>query len=66
MDYERYAVVKIWVNPEIFRIVFIRKETSWETSSDLTEDELRVELGKLGLSVSDTDSRIERARRNPV
>jgi len=65
MDYERYAVVRTWVEPEVFRVVFIRKETSWATSGDLTESELRVELKKMGLTPMEVDFWIKHARANP-
>ncbi|HTW57526.1 MAG TPA: hypothetical protein VMD99_05330 [Terriglobales bacterium] len=59
---ERNVVLRIWPDPEVFRIVYISKGTTWTTSPDLMEEELRVELGKLGHTRSECDSRIERAR----
>jgi hypothetical protein len=62
---ERHAVLMVW--PEIFRIIFIqRRETSWKTSADLTEDALRVELRKLGHTKLETNRLIQRARDYPV
>ncbi len=66
MAHERHAALKIWPEPEIFRIIYIGMETTWTTSPDLTEEALRVELQKLAHTKLESDSLIQRAREYPV
>jgi hypothetical protein len=66
MEHERHAVLKIWPEHEIFRVIYIRKDTTWETSPDLEEPQLRAELTKLGHTKPEIESLIQKARKNPV
>jgi hypothetical protein len=66
----RYRVVKVkGVQPETFWIVWedsaLPKGSMFNTSSNLTETEVRAELAKCGLIAADIDSLIESARRDP-
>ena len=70
MGYDRYAVAKVaGADPEVFWIVWedaqMPKGSFMKTSQNLTEGEVRTELGKMGCTKPEINSLIEQARENP-
>jgi hypothetical protein len=70
--FDSYGVIKVGgTDPEIFWIAFANPRPPkprglfMRTSDNLSETEVRIELGKMGLVETRIDELIEKARANP-
>jgi hypothetical protein len=70
MGYDQYAVIKVrGSDPEVFWVVWmdstLPKGGYMKSSQNLAESGVREELAKMGISKTDADALIQRARDNP-